>query len=173
MTMLNRAVPVAADFDFRAMAEDDIAAVRELHARSFVGLAQAAHTAAQIAGHVALIEDEAYADELRRCHIGLALDGERIVATAGWLEMADQIATARIRKVFVDPALARRGLGSRMVRRAEADALRSGYRRLVVRANLNAVPLYEQLGYVASGQALMAVPGGVTLPVVMMEKPLD
>jgi putative acetyltransferase len=164
---------VAADFVFRAMVDADITAVRELHTRSFAGLAQAAHTEAQIAGHVALIEDEAYVDELRCCHIGLALDGERIVATAGWLEMLEKTATARIRKVFVDPALARRGLGSRMVRRAEAEALRAGYRRLIVRANLNAVPLYEKLGYVASGEAQMAVPGGVTLPVVMMEKPLD
>lgn len=162
----------APDFAFRAMDDADIAAVRDLHARSFAGLAGAQHTPAQIAGHLALIADAAYADELRRCHVGLALEGARIVATAGWIETPEQTATARIRKVFVDPAMARRGLGSRMVRRAESEALRAGYRRLIVRANLNAVPLYETLGYVATAEALMPVPGGVELPVVMMEKPL-
>ncbi len=165
-------VRTAADFAFRAMNEADIAAVRDLHARSFAGLAGAQHTPAEIAGHLALIADEHYAEELRRCHVGLALDGEQIVATAGWIEAQEQIATARIRKVFVDPAMARRGLGSRMVRRAESEALRAGYRRLIVRANLNAVSLYEALGYIAISEARMATPNGVELPVVMMEKPL-
>jgi len=163
---------ISAELDFRAMNDADIPAVRELHGRSFAALARAQHSPAQIAGHLALIADSAYVDELRRCHMGLALENERIVATAGWVETAEQTATARIRKVFVDPAMARRGLGSRMVRRAESEALRAGYRRLIVRANLNAVPLYEQLGYIARSQAHMAAPGGVDLPVVMMEKPL-
>ena len=162
-----------AELAFRAMGEADIAAVRDLHARSFAGLAGAQHSAAQIAGHLALIADEPYADDLRRCHIGLALDGGRIVATSGWIEVPEQASTARIRKVFVDPTMARRGLGSRMVRRAEDDARRAGHRRLIVRANLNAVPLYETLGYFAAGDARMAVPGGLDLPVLMMEKPLD
>jgi putative acetyltransferase len=163
----------APELTFRRMDEADIAAVRDLHARSFAGLAQERHTPAQIAGHLALIAEDAYADELRRCHVGLALEGARVVASAGWNEVPEQASTARIRKVFVDPAMARRGLGSRMVRRAEDDARRGGYRRLIVRANLNAVPLYETLGYIAQSEACMAVPGGVDLPVVMMEKPLD
>jgi putative acetyltransferase len=162
-----------AELAFRAMGEADIAAVRDLHARSFAGLASAQHTPAQIAGHLALIADEAYAEDLRRCHIGLAFDDGRIVASAGWVEVPEQASTARIRKVFVDPAMARRGLGSRMVRRAEDDARRAGHRRLIVRANLNAVPLYETLGYLATSQARMAVAGGLDLPVMMMERPLD
>ena len=80
--------------------------------------------------------------------------------------------TASDHVVVAVPAMARRGLGSRMVRRAESEALRAGYRRLIVRANLNAVPLYEALGYIAISEAHMATPGGVELPVVMMEKPL-
>lgn len=162
-----------AELAFRAMDEADIIAVRDLHMRSFAGLAGVQHTPGQIAGHLALIADAPYADDLRRCHIGLALEGGRIVATSGWIEVPDQASTARIRKVFVDPAMARRGLGSRMVRRAEDDARRAGHRRLIVRANLNAVPLYEMLGYLATSEARMAVPGGIELPVVMMERPLD
>lgn len=161
------------ELSFRIMGEGDLAAVRDLHARSFAGLAGAQHTPEQIAGHLALIADETYADELRRCHVGLAFDGGRLVASAGWIEVPEQASTARIRKVFVDPAMARRGLGSRMVRRAEDDARRAGHRRLIVRANLNAVPLYETLGYLVAGEARMAVPGGIDLPVVMMERPLD
>ena len=165
-------VQSAPELAFRAMIEADIDVVRDLHARSFAGLAGAQHSPAQIAGHLALIADDPYADDLRRCHVGLALDGERIVATAGWIEVLEQISTARIRKGFVDPAMARRGLGSRMVRRAESEAYRAGYRRLIVRANLNAVPLYETLGYVTMAEAQMPVPGGIELPVMMMEKPL-
>ncbi|MFN4282969.1 MAG: GNAT family N-acetyltransferase [Alphaproteobacteria bacterium] len=161
------------DVAFRPMQEADLAAVRELHARSFAALAADCHTPAEIAGHLALIAAPAYAEELAASRLALAVEEERIVATAGWIEVPDQARTARIRKVFVDPAMARRGLGSRMVRRAEDDARRAGHRRLIVRANLNAVPLYAALGYLAREEARMTVPGGISLPVVMMEKPFD
>lgn len=163
---------VVPDFEFRPLAEADIPAVRALHARSFAALAQGSHDAVQIAGHVGLIEAEAYAEELRHCHIELALQGGRIVATAGWIE-AGEPGVGRIRKVFVDPDLARQGLGSRMVRRAEAAAHRAACRRIIVRANINAVPLYAQLGYVETGRVQMDVGGGVELPAVMMERQPD
>ncbi len=39
-----------------------------------------------------------------------------------------------------------------------------------MRANLNAVAFYERLGYRATGPGSMAVPGGGTVPMTMMEK---
>jgi putative acetyltransferase len=146
-------------------------AVRALHARSFEVLAARQHSPEQIAAHVRSIREPGYADELLACHIMLAVlpEGE-LAATAGWNPVADRPNTARIRKVFVRPDLARRGLGRRMVLDAEARARVAGHEHLIVRANVNAVPLYRALGYREDEAGTMAVAGGVELPVVYMSK---
>ena len=115
----------------RPMAEADIPAVRALHARSFAALARDAHTPAQIAAHVALIEAADYADDLRRSHLVLAWGADgALLATAGWLAVDVGPGTARIRKVFVDPEAARRGLATRLVVDAEARARAAGFQAL-------------------------------------------
>lgn len=145
-------------------------AVRRLHALAFRRLAAAHHTPAQIEAHEALIMDTAYADDLAQSHLLLAEEHSgRLVATAGWLALPDRPATARIRKVFVHPDMAGRGLGSAMVRAAEADACAAGLPNLFVRANINAVPLYEKLGYRPVERGVMSA-GAEALPVMFMER---
>jgi len=147
----------------------DTATVRALHALAFRTLATSHHTPAQIAAHEALIMAPDYAHDLARSHVLLARRGGELAATAGWLAMPDRPGTARIRKVFVHPDMARRGLATAMVRAAEADAAKAGLTRLVVRANVNAVPLYEKLGYRTVEAGVMPA-GGENLPVMFMEK---
>jgi GNAT superfamily N-acetyltransferase len=155
----------------RSATRGDVALVRELHARSFAELAREHHSEVEIAAHVALIQSPQYADELAGANLALAIDAMgRIVATAGWQPMADRAATARIRKVFVDPALARRGIGRLMVGDAETRARQSGCEDFFVRANINAVPLYRRLGYRDIEAGVMKVGPAVSLPVVYMEK---
>jgi putative acetyltransferase len=155
----------------RAMTATDIPAVRELHARSFTELAREHHSEIEIAAHVALIFSPDYADELAGANVSMAIDPTGcIVATAGWQVMADHAVTARIRKVFVDPGMARRGLGRRMVEDAETRAQQCGLADFYVRANINAVPLYRVLGYREIEAGVMMVGSGVALPVVYMEK---
>ena len=102
----------------------------------------------------------------------LALSAENeIVATAGWIAMPEEPGTARIRKIFLHPSWARRGLASRLVLDAERRALAAGHTRLMVRANLNAVPLYRTLGHQPLGEGVMTAPGGIGLPVVFTAKP--
>jgi putative acetyltransferase len=158
------------ELELRAMVEADIPAVRALHADSFAALARAHHTEAQIAAHQAAIAAPDYADDLRRSNMMLATDGQAIVASAGWLAVVGEPGTARIRKVFVHPALARRGLATRLVRDAEARARAAGHARIIVRANVNAVPLYAKLGYVRLREGSMDVAPGIALPVVFMAK---
>lgn len=152
-------------------------AVRELHALAFRILAAGQHDAAQIAAHEALIYADDYATDIARSHLILAheTDSGRLIGTAGWLAMdakddGGRPRTARIRKVFVHPDMARRGLASRLVRAAEADAAAAGYPNLFVRANINAVPLYEKLGYRAESRGDMPA-GDQVLPVVYMSRP--
>jgi putative acetyltransferase len=153
------------------MTEADIPAIRALHIRSFAALARDEHTPGQIAAHVATIQAADYERELGCSHLVLARGADGVLlGTAGWLAVADEPATARIRKVFVDPAAARRGLATRLVADAEARAGAAGFGRFVVRANINAVPLYLKLGYAPTRAGTMEVAGGVMLPVVFMEK---
>lgn len=84
--------------------------------------------------------------------------------------MSERPDTARIRKVFVHPGWARRGLATALVRAAEQAAAAAGYPHLYVRANINAVPLYQKLGYRAEAEGLMPA-GSADLPVVFMTRP--
>ncbi|HTP83540.1 MAG TPA: GNAT family N-acetyltransferase [Alphaproteobacteria bacterium] len=158
------------ELSLRSYEDRDADAVRRLHAAAFRALAAGHHSPAQIAAHEALIMAPAYADDLAQSHLLLAVHPELgLAATAGWLAMPDRADTARIRKVFVHPGMARRGLASAMVRAAEQRARAAGLAKLFVRANVNAVPLYEKLGYRAVGTGLMPA-AAETLPVVFMEK---
>lgn len=149
----------------------DRAAVGALHARAFKALAAAFHSPAEIGAHTALTGTVAYGDDLLLSNLALAIGADdAIVASAGWMPVAEEPGAARIRKVFVEPRLARQGIGSSMVRDAERRAIAQGYPRLLVRANLNAVPLYAKLGYAPVRDGRMATPCGIALPVVFMEK---
>lgn len=149
---------------------NDLPAVRELHKASFAALAQDSHTPEQIAAHLGLIDREDYAADLGRSHLLVMENGAELAATSGWLAHESEPATARIRKVFVRPDLARQGVGKYMVMTAEKIAASNGYRRFFVRANVNAVPLYRALGYRPVDQGEMPAAGGVVLPVVFMRK---
>ena len=149
----------------------DLPAIRRLHALSFATLAVDEHSPAQIAAHTALTEAPEYQADVLASHLMLALSSEDgIVATAGWIAVPEEPGTARIRKVFVHPDWARRGLASRLVRDAESRAHAAGYPRIIVRANRNAVPLYRKLGYKTLREGVMPAPGGIELPVMFMEK---
>jgi putative acetyltransferase len=162
---------VLLDLVLRPAKAADVAAIRRLHALSFAALAADRHSASQISAHTRLIESPEYEDDLMRSHLVLALSpaGE-VVASAGWIAVPEAAGTARIRKIFVHPSLARQGLATRLVEDAEHRARAAGHSRLTVRANLNAVPLYLKLGYRPTGDGVMATPDGVDLPVVFMAK---
>lgn len=155
----------------RPHAPADARAVAGLHALAFEMLAAALHAPAEIAAHTALTQSAEYGEDLLNSNLALATDERgNVIATAGWIAVQDTPRTARIRKVFVHPGFARRGIGSSMVLDAEQRAKAHGHARLIVRANLNAVPLYASLGYVPLREGRMPTPSGIELPVVFMEK---
>jgi putative acetyltransferase len=158
---------VVLDVVLRMAEAADLPEIQRLHALSFAALASNEHSPAQVAAHTELTETPEYETDVLRSHLMLALaPASEIVATAGWIAVPEEPGTARIRKVFVHPNWARRGLATRPEQRAHA----AGYPRIVVRANRNAVPLYRKLGYVPLRDGVMTAPGGIDLPVVFMEK---
>lgn len=54
---------------------------------------------------------------------------------------------AELSMLFVDPAYARKGIGTAILRYLEAIALEQGLDSLTLRASLNAVPFYKSMGF--------------------------
>ncbi|MFZ0497672.1 MAG: GNAT family N-acetyltransferase [Steroidobacteraceae bacterium] len=79
---------------------------------------------------------------------------------------------AAIRAFFVDPAAARRGVGSAILERCEEEARRYGFRRAEMMATLPGKRLYEARGYVPGERIHYPVGPGVTIEFVPMAKNL-
>jgi GNAT superfamily N-acetyltransferase len=81
-------------------------------------------------------------------------------------------ASARLRALFVDAALQRRGVGRVLLAEIEARALRNGCTRLHGAMSLNAIPFYTQVGFRPCGRVENLTATGVPVPIVRMEKHL-
>ena len=79
---------------------------------------------------------------------------------------------AKIRAFFVDPAAARRGVGSMLLERCEAEARSHGYRRVELMATLPGVKLYAARGYSAAARVQFDMGGGESIDFVPMDKAL-
>lgn len=148
---------------------DALEQVRDLHAHAFETLARHHHSAEQIRAHTRLTQSAAYAEDVAASNMLMAYLSDQLVATAGWVAHPERENTARLRKVFVTPGLARAGLGRRVARAAETIARDAGHSRFFVRANVNARGFYERLGYLPHSTGIMEA-CGVGLPVVFMKK---
>ena len=119
----------------------------------------------------------------------VAIDDDRIVGCGGWskrttLYGGDQFAdrvddvldptidAARIRAFFVDPAYARRGIGTSILAECEAAAMGAGFTRAEMGATLPGVPLYSALGYKGDEVIDIDLGEGHYLRCVRMEKRL-
>ena len=145
--------------------------LRALHAASFKALTGGEHSVEQIFAHIRFMHTDDYATDVARSNILCARDARgRLTATAGWIKMDHAPGTARIRKLFVHPDMARKGLGRRMVTATEIAAQSQGANDYFVRANTNAKGFYKRLGYAEIKPSVMTVSGGVNLPVMFMHK---
>lgn len=79
---------------------------------------------------------------------------------------------AKIRAFFVDPAAARRGVGSAILERCEDEARRQGFRRAEMMATLPGKRLYEARGYVPEEKIQYPLGPGITIEFVPMWKNL-
>jgi GNAT superfamily N-acetyltransferase len=195
--LLNKSVqPVAAPhITLRRARRDDIPAIDAMHALSVQALGAADYGPAEIElflWHLgtydpSLIDDGTYfVLEHEGCVVGSGGWSQRLphapVPAASQPEPAPGAGerkgepfslsshSGKIRSIFVHPGYARLGLGSRLVRHAEAEAVAAGHRLLELWSSLTGVPLYRKLGY--QNLAPMAIPcaGGAGLPAVHMAR---
>jgi GNAT superfamily N-acetyltransferase len=113
----------------------------------------------------------------------LEVAGE-IVACGGWTWRRPSYETfaadcpaphgdrATVRSVYVDPAMARRGLATRMMETIEADIAEAGYAEAELAATLTAMPLYTRLGYRPHRVVALDLPDGQQFLGAAMSKKL-
>lgn len=172
----------------RLATRDDVPALRDLIARSAIGLSEPFYTREQIDAlnryvygvDTQLVDDGTY----------FVIEDDGVpVACGGWskrrtLYGGDQMKReadplldpaaepARIRAFFVDPAHGRRGLGRQLLDACAAAARAAGFRRLALVATLPGEPLYLACGFTMLDRFDIDMPNGVKAPVSNMTKDL-
>jgi predicted GNAT family N-acyltransferase len=79
-------------------------------------------------------------------------DGAPVATCRVFADDGDGDGTARLGRLAVLPRARRRGLATRMIEACEARARAAGATRMVLDAQVSAMPLYERSGYVAEGE---------------------
>jgi GNAT superfamily N-acetyltransferase len=75
--------------------------------------------------------------------------------------------------MFVRADWTRRGLGRRILEECEAAARREGFRQLALVSTMPGLPLYLAYGFRSLEEHEVAMPDGITLACVSMEKQID
>lgn len=77
---------------------------------------------------------------------------------------------ARIRAFFIHPEWARKGIGNRIMKQCESDALRAGFSEMKLVATLPGEQLYKHFGFKEIRRYELDLSNGEHLPVVDMTK---
>jgi GNAT superfamily N-acetyltransferase len=178
-------------FTLRLATEEDIPALHALIEASVRGLQAEDYTPAQIEGALGtvlgldtqLIRDKTYFIAETSDESGRAL----LAGCGGWSKrktlfgadrgpgrepdlLDPETDAAKVRAIFVHPDFARRGLGSLILARVEAEAAAAGFKRYEMGSTLTGVPLYRLKGYVEVERIGVPLHNGEALPVVKMVK---
>jgi len=156
--------------DYRPVTIDELADVRILHETAFRALAANQHGAGEIDAFCALMQSNAYTDQIAGNDLWAAWIERTLIGTAGWAPVDGFGRSARIADVFVNPLFAGRGFGRVLAMAAEERARLAGFNAFGVRVTPNAVPFFASLGYRITAQGTRQLPGGIDLPVTYMRK---
>lgn len=81
-------------------------------------------------------------------------------------------AAAKVRAMYTDPDFARRGVGRLLLGLCEGAARDAGFATVEMMATMAGVPLYRAAGYQPVREVNSAPIDGVTVPLLLMSKPL-
>jgi len=85
-------------------------------------------------------------------------------------ELDPRTAPAKIRAFFVDPAHARKGIGTMLLEKCESEARLRGFSRVELMSTLPGIRLYSARGYVGVAQVQYEVSPGVAIEFLPMSK---
>jgi GNAT superfamily N-acetyltransferase len=178
-------------FTLRLATEDDIPALDALIEASVRGLQADDYTQEQIEGALGTVlglDTQLIRDRTYFVAETVGSDGKLALAgCGGWSkrktlfgadrgpgrepELLDPATeAAKVRAIFVHPEFARKGLGTLILARVEAEAAAAGFRRFEMGSTLTGVPLYRLKGYLEVERIAVQLNNGETLSVVKMVK---
>lgn len=164
----------------------DMPVLRTLIARSATALSVGFYTQQQtesVTREVFGVDSQLVADGT---YYAIETDGA-IVACGGWGKrstsfggdqakaaperlLAPASEAAKIRAFFVDPAWARRGLGSMLMTHCAAQAAAAGFGMLELVSTMPGEPMYRALGFVEVERFDLLLAHGVRVPVARMRR---
>lgn len=176
-------------FALRPATPHDTPALQALIARSGIELSSGFYTpeqAAALTRFVFGVDSQLIADG---AYYAVEAEGA-VVACGGWSKRrtlfgGDQTKTgadplldpatdpARIRAFFVEPSMARRGLGRMLLNHCASEARRAGFRALELASTLPGEPLYLAAGFTVVERFEITLPGPVTVPLTRMRLELE
>ncbi len=84
-----------------------------------------------------------------------------------------QTEAAKIRAFFIHPKYARQGLATALLLHCELEAHKAGFTALELMSTLPGIPFYKQQGYISTGDYTLALPNGLQVKLVPMQKMLN
>lgn len=145
---------------------DDGADIMRVHRRSILLLGRSHYTVAETESWAAGLDPEHYGNVMTRGDeiFDVAVDEDDLVV-AFCSRCGSEISA-----LYVDPDWAGHGVGSLLLRRAEAGIALEGHKTLMVKASRNGRPFYEKHGYRVVGVEQWKTRGGLEVDRVEMRK---
>jgi GNAT superfamily N-acetyltransferase len=183
-------VNVGGGFRLRPATVGDVPALHGLIEASVRGLQAGDYSQAQIEGSLGTVlglDTQLIADGTYFVAEAEAPEGLVLAGCGGWSkrktlfgadkgpgrepELLDPATdAAKVRAIFVHPEFARRGLGSLILARVEAEARAAGFQKFEMGSTLTGVPLYRLKGYVEVERIAVPLLNGEAVQVVKMAK---
>lgn len=154
----------------RPVSIDEFSAVRHLHRMSIMVLGKDYHSDLETAARIMAIDKASYTQLLQQQNLWGAWMDRMLIATSGWFPHDPERGTAYISALYVHPFFARMGLGSLMLKEAEKETRKKGFRGVYIRANRNAAAFFEHNNYKLLGHDSDNIGRNIHLPITIMEK---
>ena len=162
------------EFETRRATESDAAAIAEAHLDSIRSLGPQCYPAGVVADWSEGLGPGLYLEAMARGEVFFIaigeIDGKRAVlgfASDYQIEGSQHGASA-----YVRGAVARRGIGSALLRLAETQAIARGARTITIEASLTGLEFYRAHGFVEIGRGETHLRSGRPIACVFMEKQL-
>jgi putative acetyltransferase len=162
------------EFETRRATESDAAAIAEAHLDSIRSLGPQCYPAGVVADWSEGLGPGLYLEAMARGEVFFIaigeIDGKRAVlgfASDYRIEGSQHGASA-----YVRGAVARRGIGSALLRLAETQAIARGARTITIEASLTGLEFYRAHGFVEIGRGETHLRSGRPIACVFMEKQL-
>ena len=151
----------------RPACDADLDAVLAVHIDSICRVCKDFYSPEQIAAWVGCKRREDYVRVVSEGTIFVAVDHSRVVGFGNLNPERD-----RITGMYVAPEFIGCGVGGLLITELERLAINGETTTIYLESTLNAVPFYEVMGYVRTGETSHIMPGGMEIGAVCMEKVL-